>query len=140
MKMLLATILISLVFVTAEAQYTRLVPSWRPIPDKPSATAPDYGALLETVTGELQRWANIKCMRSINNQLESLIPSARSQVSQKTTYVVIVDYTDVGNCMVSTFEPHYGSGGPSVMHPQGTKMHVYTIDIHPYIEIKGRFY
>jgi hypothetical protein len=140
MRYLISFFIFFCVVLSLSAQYTRLVPSWRPIPEAPSSNAPDYGALISTVTSEIQRWANIKCMKSINSQLERLIPSARSRVSQKTTYVVVIDYTNIGNCKVSSFEPHYGNGAPSVLHPTGTKMHVYTMEIYPYIEINGKFY
>ncbi|MFT4016910.1 MAG: hypothetical protein QM668_08090 [Agriterribacter sp.] len=105
-----------------------------------TTNVPNYGKLLMVVQEEVMRWADIRCKESLNSQFSAKLEKERGKVKVKTEYLVVANITVKNDCKIEIFRPLYPNENPAVLHDDKTTYLVYTIEVYPWIEYKGKRY
>jgi len=139
MKSIIVFLLGLFLSTAANAQYTRLIPSMRQMPNA-QVSIPDYGSLIQTIEDEIIRWGDTRCQESMNQALNNLINIARGNTSHETEYVVVADITQKSDCKITNFYQLRQGEQPAVLHGPDDHILVYVIKIYPFILVGGQRY
>ena len=140
MKRILILTICATFLIKAHGQYVQLIPSMRPAEAGATTQVPNYGKLLTVLQEEILKWVDIKCQEALNQQFSDSLDKARGKVTTRTAYLVVANITQKMDCKIETFRALRENEDPAIIHDDRSKYLVYTVEVYPWIEFKGKRY